>query len=116
MYLAPNGKVFNAGPQKMSRYLDTAGTGTWTDLAASSLDYRDYGTSVLYDDGKVMIHGGNVPEGYTQPSIYATTATVYPSRVTEVINLNDPTPAWRQTTPSLPRGAVKEWPGLEPAH
>lgn len=100
MYLAPNGKVFNAGPQKMSRYLDTTGTGAWTEVAASSLDYRDYGTSVLYDDGKVMIHGGNVPEGYTQPSIYATTATIYPSRVTEVINLNDPTPAWRRTTPA----------------
>ncbi|MFM8471447.1 MAG: Calx-beta domain-containing protein [Limisphaerales bacterium] len=65
MYLAPNGKVFNAGPQKQSRYLDTTGTGLWADVAASSLDYRDYGTSVLYDDGKVMIHGGNVPEGYT---------------------------------------------------
>ncbi|MFA6546620.1 MAG: galactose oxidase-like domain-containing protein [Limisphaerales bacterium] len=97
MYLAPNGKVFNAGPQQMSRYLDTAGTGLWTDVAPSSLVYRDYGTSVLYDDGKIMIHGGNPPEGYTQPSIYAQTATIYPSRVTEVINLNDPTPAWRQT-------------------
>ena len=100
MYLAPNGKVFNAGPQKLSRYLDTTGTGLWTDVAASSLDYRDYGTSVLYDDGKIMIHGGNPPEGYTQPSIYAQTATVYPSRVTEIINLNDPTPTWRQTAPA----------------
>lgn len=100
MYVAPNGKVFNAGPQKMSRYLDPTGTGAWTEVAASSLDYRDYGTSVLYDDGKVMIHGGNPPEGYAQPSIYAQTATVYPSRVTEVINLNDATPVWRQTTPA----------------
>ena len=100
MYLAPNGKVFNAGPQQMARYLDPTGAGLWTDVAASSLAYRDYGTSVMYDDGKVMIHGGNPPEGYTQPSIYAQTATVYPSRVTEVINLNDPTPAWRQTTPA----------------
>jgi Domain of unknown function (DUF1929)/Calx-beta domain len=100
MYVAPNGKVFNAGPQKMARYLDPTGAGLWTDVAASSLAYRDYGTSVMYDDGKVMIHGGNPPEGYTQPSIYAQTATVYPSRVTEVINLNDPTPAWRQTTPA----------------
>ena len=100
MYVAPNGKVFNAGPQQMARYLDPTGAGLWTDVAASSLAYRDYGTSVMYDDGKVMIHGGNPPEGYTQPSIYAQTATVYPSRVTEVINLNDPTPAWRQTTPA----------------
>lgn len=100
MYLAPNGKVFNAGPQKMARYLDTTGTGLWADVAASSLDYRDYGTSVLYADGKIMIHGGNIPEGYAQPSIFATTATIYPSRVTEVINLNDATPTWRAAAPA----------------
>ena len=29
MYLAPNGKVFNAGPNGWTSYLDTAGTGTW---------------------------------------------------------------------------------------
>ena len=99
MYLAPNGKVFNAGPQQMSRYLDTAGTGLWTDVAASLLGYRDYGTSVLYDDGKVFIHGGN-PAGLPQPTEYQQIALSYPSRVTEVINLNDATPAWRQTTPA----------------
>lgn len=100
MYLAPNGKVFNAGPQKMSRYLDTAGMGVWADVAASSLDYRDYGTSVLYRDGKVMIHGGN-PVGLPQPNEYAQVALSFPSRVTEVLNLYDTTPTWRQATPSL---------------
>ena len=99
MYLAPNGKVFNAGPQQMARYLDTAGTGLWADVAASSLGYRDYGTSVMYDDGKVLIHGGN-PAGLAQPTEYAQVALSYPSRVTEVINLNAATPTWRQTTPA----------------
>lgn len=32
LYLAPNGQVFNAGPQQTARYLDTSGTGAWTTL------------------------------------------------------------------------------------
>lgn len=99
MYQAPNGKVFCAGPQQMSRYLDPAGAGLWTDVAASSLSYRDYGTSVLYDDGKVMITGGNPPEVYNTISLLATTATILPSRVTEVIDLNPANPVWRVTNP-----------------
>ena len=95
MYLSPNGKVFNAGPQQMARYLDTSGTGQWTDVAASSMTYRNYGSSVLYDDGKIMIHGGNGADGFGQPTSYARTANTYPSRTTEVINLNDPAPRWR---------------------
>ena len=30
MLLAPDGRVFNAGPQQTSRYLNTSGTGAWT--------------------------------------------------------------------------------------
>jgi hypothetical protein len=30
MFLAPNGKVFNAGPSQDTQYLDTKGTGAWT--------------------------------------------------------------------------------------
>ena len=30
MFLAPDGRVFNAGPQKTSRFLNTSGTGAWT--------------------------------------------------------------------------------------
>ena len=30
MFVAPNGKVFNAGPWQATRYLDTSGTGAWS--------------------------------------------------------------------------------------
>src|SRR5262249_31655936 len=30
MFVAPNGKVFCAGPGQTTRYLDTSGTGTWS--------------------------------------------------------------------------------------
>ena len=94
LYLAPNGKVFSAGPQQMARYLDTGGAGAWMDVAASALSYRDYGSSVLYDDGKVLIVGGNPRD--IAPN---TTPTILPSATTEVINLNAAAPAWRSVAP-----------------
>ena len=36
MFLAPNGKVFNAGPSQDTRYLDTAGSGTWSRFVVES--------------------------------------------------------------------------------
>ena len=94
MFLAPNGQVFCAGPQQMSRYLDTAGNGNWANVAASSISYRDYGTACLYDDGKVFMTGGNPHEPYFNGPFQ-----FFPSRLTEVINLNDAQPAWRQVAP-----------------
>jgi hypothetical protein len=89
LYLAPNGKVFNAGPQQMARYLDTSGAGTWSDVDASTLLYRDYGSSVMYDEGKVLIVGGNPRDDLNNP-------TIVPSASAEVIDLNAATPTWRQ--------------------
>lgn len=94
LYVAPNGKVFNAGPQQMARYLDTSGTGAWIDVAPSSLSYRDYGTSVMYAPGKILIAGGNPPD----PDPYIT-PTITPTDSVEVIDLNAAHPAWRTVAP-----------------
>jgi hypothetical protein len=89
LFVAPNGEVFNAGPQQMARYLDTSGTGTWTDVALSSLIYRDYGSAVMYDEGKVLIVGGNPHDpDLDQP-------TIVPSASAEIINLNESNPTWQ---------------------
>ena len=78
MYLAPNGKVFNAGPGVQSRYLDTSGAGAWTIVANHVYSQsRDYGSSVMYDVGKVVIIGGGPP-----------------LRSAEIIDLNVATPRW----------------------
>ena len=37
MLLAPNGKVFNAGPTTTTRYLDTSGTGAWSFVDESGI-------------------------------------------------------------------------------
>jgi hypothetical protein len=58
MLLAPNGKVFMAGPSEVSMFLDTAGGGKWESGPTSSV-YRDYGSAVLYEPGKILIVGGN---------------------------------------------------------
>ena len=80
-YLAPNGKVFVAGPDAESAYLDPAGSGAWTDVARSAFGYRHRSTSVMYADGKVLLLGGGNPA----------TASA------EVIDLNAANPAWRPT-------------------
>jgi hypothetical protein len=81
MHIAPNGKVFVSGPDQMSRYLDTAGTGAWTDVAFNNYSYRDAGSSVMYDAGKVILVGGHDP----------------PTNTCEIIDLNQAKPAWQFT-------------------
>ncbi|MEG9438366.1 DUF1929 domain-containing protein [Edaphobacter sp. HDX4] len=86
MFVAPSGKVFNAGPDRTSRLLDTSGTGTWTSLGTFVYSgTRDYGSAV-YFDGKVMIAGGDGETG-------AATNTA------EVIDLNASNPTWQLTSP-----------------
>ena len=79
MLLAPNGKVFNSGPTQNTRYLDTAGSGTWSFVANRVGPYRDYGSAVMYAPGKVLVMGGGDP----------------PTNTAEVIDLNQPSPTWR---------------------
>ena len=82
MLVAPNGKVFNAGPGRQSRYLNTAGTGSWSNVAVLNFGgSRDYGPSVMYDVGKVLDVGGSDP----------------PTATSEIIDLNATTPAWKFT-------------------
>lgn len=79
-FLAPDGRVFFA--TQTSRYLNTAGTGSWSTVANNLVGGRDnYGSSVLYDDGKVMRAGGADP----------------PTATCEVIDLGASTPQWSFT-------------------
>lgn len=85
MHVAPSGKVFSSGPDSIARYLDTAGTGAWTFVANYLFSRsRDYGSSVMYDDGKVLVVGGGDP----------------PTNSAEIIDLNNSSPVW-QTTGSM---------------
>ena len=94
MYLAPNGQVFNAGPNNDTRYLNTAGAGAWTRVgnvkivgSNKSRLNRYYGSSVMYDDGKVLIVGGTNNKN----------STGLPTNSAEAIDLNVPNPQWLPT-------------------
>jgi Domain of unknown function (DUF1929)/Calx-beta domain/Galactose oxidase, central domain len=83
MHLAPDGRVFNSAPSTLSRLLNTSGTGGWTAVANHAVGvYRDYGSSVIYGAGKILVAGGGDP----------------PTPTAEVIDLNAPNPAWRQVS------------------
>jgi PKD repeat protein len=79
-FLAPNGKLFLAGPSQTTRYLDPAGSGSWTTVGDRLYVYRDFGAAVMYDAGKILYIGGGL-----------TTNTA------EIIDLNSPTPRWEWT-------------------
>jgi hypothetical protein len=84
LHLAPNGKLFLAGPARDSFYMDTAGEGRWKWVAVTTFPgFREAGSSVMHDPGKVVLIGGYDP----------------PTRSCEVIDLNDPAPAWKPTAP-----------------
>lgn len=87
IYGAPDGRVFMAGPDQQSRYLDTAGTGRWFSGPKRLQGKRAYGTSAMYDDGKILVTGG------------ASTNSTAPTKTAEIIDLNASTPAWRWTGP-----------------
>src|SRR5262245_11358953 len=90
MFLAPNGKVFNAAPTEITRYLDTAGTGTWSFVANRPANYRPNASGVMYASGKVLVLGGgdSVEKQADTPTITA-----------EVIDLNQASPSWRAVPP-----------------
>ena len=80
-FLAPDGRLVLTGPERMTQYLSTEGTGSWTSGPRMSYE-RDYGSAVLVD-GKVLATGGGYP----------------PTALTDILDLNAPNPVWTATAP-----------------
>ncbi len=84
VYVTPAGKVFlNAGPDGHSRALDI-GSQIWTDLGVNP---ASTGITAMYRPGKIISAGGD-SGAYGDPV----------RDITAVIDLNQPTPSWRQTS------------------
>ena len=85
-FLAPDGRVFLAGPEKRTLFLNTAGTGSWSTGPNHLYVNRTGGTAVMYDTGKILVLGGAKNDAV-------------PTNTAEVIDLNVAAPAWRYTSP-----------------
>jgi hypothetical protein len=81
MFVGPDGRVFYAGAQQQSRFLDVRGTGSWTNGPLRKFGGRSYGSAVMYEPGKILYVGGNNP----------------PTNTAEIIDLNQPSPQWTFT-------------------
>jgi hypothetical protein len=98
LHVSPEGRIFMAGPQQRSWFLDVNDvngaeiktkvqggeiTGAWADAGTErQARFRDYAPSVMYDAGKVMYIGGGESDGQG------------PTNAVEFINLNDAAPKW----------------------
>jgi hypothetical protein len=96
VFLAPDGRVFIAGPLYDSFWLTTSRTGsiTPTGLKHRGTGWwynRSGGVPVMYLPGKILTTGGAHPNAATS------TATV--TATTEVIDLNQMPPVWRKASP-----------------
>jgi len=80
-FLAPDGRVFVAGEEQQSMWLDVTGTGHWSGGPRRQFANRNYGSAVMYEPGKILYVGGGDP----------------PTSTAEIIDLNEPNPVWRST-------------------
>jgi hypothetical protein len=83
-FVGPDGRVFLAGPNAVSSFLDTGGSGSWSSGPRHVYGKRASGTAVMYDTGKILVTAGGT-KGKT------------PLNTAEIIDLNDPRPAWKAT-------------------
>jgi galactose oxidase len=80
-FVAPDGRIFVAGPSAGSRWLDVSGTGSWTTGPSMNIGSRSYGSAVMYEAGKILYVGGNSS----------------PTNTAEIIDLNQSNPQWTYT-------------------
>ena len=87
MFVLPDGRVFDAGPDPQTHLLDVSGNGTMSNGPVSPFDGS---SAVMYAPGKVMKSGT-----WSDPAFAGRTVTGR----TAVIDMNQPSPVWRETAP-----------------
>jgi hypothetical protein len=84
MFVLPDGRVVDAGPDLQTRTLNTS-TGQWTNVATSTVDGH---SAVMYRPGKILKSGT-----WADPDFVGIPA----SARAQTIDFNQPTPAWQDT-------------------
>jgi hypothetical protein len=83
LFVAPDGRVYCAGSDQNTRYLDTianGGKGAWIGGPPRTFGSRFYGSAAMFD-GRILMAGGGNP----------------PTNSAELINLGDVAPVWQAT-------------------
>ena len=92
MFVAPNGKVFCAGPGRLSRYLNVSGTGAWSSVGNNKFGTRNWGSAVMYQiTAKCCSWEGPLA------TLTLILALHLRHRRAEIIDLNSATPTWSYT-------------------
>ena len=89
MFVLSDGRVVDAGPDKVTRILDPA-TSTWSTVGTSPFDGH---SAVMYRPNKIMKSGAWSDPDFNGALTYDTTGR------TAVIDMSAGTPAWRETAP-----------------
>jgi fibronectin type 3 domain-containing protein len=87
MFLLSNGKVFDAGPDTVTRTLDPS-TGTWTTVGTSPFDGM---SAVMYRPDKIMKAGTWADPDFNGSKVYNADGR------TAVIDMGAANPSWRST-------------------
>ena len=86
-----SGRIFVAGQDNPSLYLNPLGTGSWTSGPSRVVAGRDYGSAVMLDNKVVYFGGGG---GINCPGNL-------PQRTAEMIDLAAAAPAWKAIAPMM---------------
>lgn len=88
VFLAPDGRVFHAGPHKTMNYLNVTGSGSFTPSGAvvPGTWYPKDASVVMYEPGKILMAGGMVSGTSESPTNLACTINLYtdPPTVTSI--------------------------------
>ena len=90
MHLAPDGSIFHSGPTPKMHMIDVSGSGSLTETNTHSSWYPKHGTTVMYEEGKLLTAGG-----WNSATNGASTNRSL------VIDLNGPSPAVSEISPMV---------------
>jgi YVTN family beta-propeller protein len=89
LHVAPNGKLFHSGPTPQMHWVNPAGNGSYSPVGGEFTDwYHKHGTTVMYDEGRLLTAGGWVAGNDTASTDLAFT-----------VDLNGPSPVVTPTQP-----------------
>lgn len=85
VFQAPDGRLYIAGGAQSTFFMTTTGSGSVTPGPRRVFGGRNYGSAVMYDDGKILYVGGGFTSDLQQSA--------------ETIDLNQASPRWQATSP-----------------